>query len=1038
MASNSTISISYKLTEDSNGLKKLILDSKELEKVMSQTVKVSAELERKVINFAAICTSMDSISNSTSALQSTLRELSDAYAAQEEVETKLATTMRNNMGAREEDIQSIKNLCSAQQELGVIGDEVQLSGAQELATYLSEKQSLEQLIPVMNDMLAQQYGLNATQENAAQIATMLGKVMDGQTAALSRYGYSFDDAQEKILKFGTESQRAAVLCEVIESSVGGMNAELAKTDSGKQKQLDNTLGDIKESLGKLAQAAMPFVTIASDAMIAIVGVLKFAQTIKVATTAVMGWRIKQMALKAALIMGAGSVEKATQATNIYSAAAKGSAASTKVLSIALRGLLITTGIGAAITGLVLVISKLMSASDKATDSTNRLLAAEERAKRNAEQLEQIERTENSTRERTAALLQVNIAKLKEFNGTKEQEKKLVNELNDTYGDTMGYFSSVADWYDALIANSEAYCRQMVLEAKTRETANAIAQKETEKQELQRKIDNDELSHEREKVPVDTDHIALPAVNASMASNTAIAGSMIMTNAGYGSPFKTREIIGTSEFDKAESAISDLDGEIKNLKNNLLKDVKEISTLQLSVKGSKTRPTDKAPTGNVAKSKELVDPKNLNTLGDFENKLRFLNDRRMEAPKGQLSSIDDEIARVKKLRDELELSGFTPTPIADIKTYEQLNRELAYYTALREKGDAAQRVSAQKNIDDLKKIKKAWDDVLDDLKKPGSVSTLNTIEELDEALSYYRQKQKKGSIDEVLSTQKEIDKINEKKAAYESIMALPSLMKESEGIENELAKLDTLSGKELIVKLNAVGADELESQIDIISQAIDALSAQMSQVGMGSDSYAELHDMRENLRDTRDRLVDYQKTLDDSNNANKTYDEMTRQLTGAFGQLGGAIGGAAGEWLQYGANAAQAIATAIPKILALAGTHKKAAEEKKTDAVAGAASSVSSIPFVGPALAVAAVASIVAALSSVPKFAKGGIISGPTVGLIGEYAGASNNPEVVAPLDKLRSMLRPEDGIGNRTVKFRIEGRTLVGILEKENNIKHRS
>lgn len=38
------------------------------------------------------------------------------------------------------------------------------------------------------------------------------------------------------------------------------------------------------------------------------------------------------------------------------------------------------------------------------------------------------------------------------------------------------------------------------------------------------------------------------------------------------------------------------------------------------------------------------------------------------------------------------------------------------------------------------------------------------------------------------------------------------------------------------------------------------------------------------------------------------------------------------------------------------------------------------------------------------FANGGIVSGPTLGLVGEYAGARNNPEVIAPLDKLRSML----------------------------------
>ncbi|MDE6702114.1 MAG: hypothetical protein K2K00_00370, partial [Muribaculaceae bacterium] len=47
------------------------------------------------------------------------------------------------------EIQSIKDLCSAQQQLGAIGDEVQLAGAQKLATFLSEKNSLAALIPVM-------------------------------------------------------------------------------------------------------------------------------------------------------------------------------------------------------------------------------------------------------------------------------------------------------------------------------------------------------------------------------------------------------------------------------------------------------------------------------------------------------------------------------------------------------------------------------------------------------------------------------------------------------------------------------------------------------------------------------------------------------------------------------------------------------------------------------------------------------------------------------------------------------------------------
>ncbi|MGM9795497.1 MAG: hypothetical protein ACI3ZZ_04685 [Candidatus Aphodosoma sp.] len=158
---------------------------------------------------------------------STASEFIDANKAQQEAEAKLAKVMQNTMGASNAEVESIKKLASAQQALGVIGDEVQLAGAQELSTYLSKKDSLESLLPVMNDMLAQQYGLNASQESAVNIATMLGKVMDGQVGALSRYGYRFDEAQEKILKYGTEEERVATLAEVVGASVGGMNAALA-------------------------------------------------------------------------------------------------------------------------------------------------------------------------------------------------------------------------------------------------------------------------------------------------------------------------------------------------------------------------------------------------------------------------------------------------------------------------------------------------------------------------------------------------------------------------------------------------------------------------------------------------------------------------------------------------------------------------------------------------------------------------------------------------------------------------------------------
>lgn len=193
------------------------------------------------------------LSGAISKVASVCGELIAGYNAQIEAEAKLEKVMRNTMGAGKAELQSILQLTAAQQKLGVVGDEVQLAGAQELGTYLTKTASLKTLIPVMNDMLAQQYGLNATQEQAVTIGSMLGKVMDGQVGALSRYGYRFDEAQEKVLKFGTEEQRVATLAEVVESAVGGVNQQLALTDAGRAKQLANNWGDFKEQIGGLAQ-----------------------------------------------------------------------------------------------------------------------------------------------------------------------------------------------------------------------------------------------------------------------------------------------------------------------------------------------------------------------------------------------------------------------------------------------------------------------------------------------------------------------------------------------------------------------------------------------------------------------------------------------------------------------------------------------------------------------------------------------------------------------------------------------------------------
>lgn len=152
------------------------------------------------------------------------------------------------------------------------------------------------------------------------------------------------------------------------------------------------------------------------------------------------------------------------------------------------------------------------------------------------------------------------------------------------------------------------------------------------------------------------------------------------------------------------------------------------------------------------------------------------------------------------------------------------------------------------------------------------------------------------------------------------------------------------------------------------------------------------------------------------------------IASTMSSIGNIVGGSAGAWLQWGASVVSAIAQALPKLLVLFNANV-------ATAASGAAASQSSVPIVGPIMAIASVASILAAIANPPKataFAQGGVISGPTYALVGEYAGASNNPEVIAPLDRLPALLGTDKQIqGSSEVSFKIRGRELIGILNKE-------
>ena len=457
--------------KDDGGAKRVTADAKEMGKAIREVQDEAEKASRDILTWSEAAQAIDIFEGSIGELKSALTELTAEYKESVAAQTKLEVIMRQRMGATNAEIGSVRELCSKLQEEGVVEDDIAASGAQQLATFLKRKESLDTLIPAMEDLIAQQEGYNATGEGAVSIGNMMGKAMQGQTEVLQRVGITFDEAQKKILQYGTESQRAAMLAQVITQNVGHMNLALGQTDIGRQKQLLNHLGDIREQIGRVVEKIEPAITIIAQLSIAAAGVVKLMYILRTLNASIISSLVR-IAASSNLVRSASL--SLTAVLRVTKGALTGASVGATTLRVAIKGLLISTGVGIAIVALTEIVGVLAEQVEKAGDKADEMAEAEARAKADAEALRNAKEAEQQTMKQTKSELEINIQRLKAFHGTRQQEKTLVEEMNNTYGQTMGYYSSVAQWYNALTANSKLYCEQLVKESRLRELANKAA------------------------------------------------------------------------------------------------------------------------------------------------------------------------------------------------------------------------------------------------------------------------------------------------------------------------------------------------------------------------------------------------------------------------------------------------------------------------------------------------------------------------------------------------------------------------------------
>ena len=130
---------------------------------------------------------------------------------------------------------------------------------------------------------------------------------------------------------------------------------------------------------------------------------------------------------------------------------------------------LTLGLSAVVTGLVVAWDRYSTAQEKAAEK--------------AREMVKIESDGRAQMIKTRFEIESTLAGLKRFTGTKDEEKARVEELNRKYGESFGYYDTVAQWYDILQQKGEKYIQMLFLQAKVQSLVNKATEADEKVNEI---------------------------------------------------------------------------------------------------------------------------------------------------------------------------------------------------------------------------------------------------------------------------------------------------------------------------------------------------------------------------------------------------------------------------------------------------------------------------------------------------------------------------------------------------------------------------
>lgn len=1116
------------LQADGKPIDAIIKSTEGLQEAMKKALEESTKLKPSLVNAAATASLFQTLKSAVGSLQGVFSSYTQAFEAAAVANTKLKTIMEQRMNATAEDVKGVKDVISAQKELGVVSGSVQVAGAQQIGTFATQASTLRTLVPAMNNLLAQQKGVSATQEDAVAVGNLFGKALQGQATALRRVGITFSAAEEKMLKHGTESERAALLARIITNNVGEMNKKLAATPTGQMKQLQMTIGGIKAKIGEALVGFGPYLAAASQVSVITASFGQLKTVVAGVGVSFANFLATTKASILALYAEAGAAGTTSTAMRVLTAAKLAAVSAAKKLYALMAANVWVVAI-AAVAALAYALYKFSAANSEA-------------ARRQAEANEAVGVAAAAASKEESKLNALFSALNKAKQGT-EAYAQAKNSIMDQYGEYIrqiqkehGEIKDLAKMYDLLrekvVAAARARAMQVYVDKKMEGTAETRA-------ELVKQLRG-------------TLSTVFHGGNINKQLNE------VLRNIDSGAEFREHYV---KQFDKVITSgapntvvsqrifnpFRDLVQKLRSL-NGYEKQVRADADAALGVSpppssGNKKEkaPQNKAYWENLKKSaQDDLDNKDMSSatgrkeaaelrkkIAYYDKQLEFfsasshgggksgggkgghkVDPKKEEENRQKNAALDahaltqaqdkEEAAEIKAAREryavltqaeiDMKKEGAEKERAQNAldlqKELDQIDEQTAaLLEAKRDQAEAVWNATHRKErdkglrfnrssitaanfsadeaayFDKLREYARARraakDDATAEKYNIGRLEELHTVKELTAAIEKLNTASEKQSGDEFYNTQKTI-------AAYQRKLELMKDGAEWQAKLREAKEISQLGEREMKIRIEAIGIEELQSRIEAIQKrladttnpvspeqrrdlielantykslqkkAVSAISMVRSAWGGVSSIGNTVESLSNTLRGNASAWQKLSAVLNAVLQMEENFKALN-QVMRIFGLVSAANKTIKEQETTATIVNAQAVQTEAQTTIAAATAKTAANKAEATTNVAGAAAKTfnahAAIPWVGIAAAAALTGVMIATMASLPKFAEGGIAYGPTLGLFGEYAGASHNPEVVAPLDRLRSLIAPQES-GGGAVRFRIEGRDLVGVLSK--------